>query len=365
MKFTNDLELQNYLNQLMDENELNLSLSDLFSSLIGNREISTAKEINALSQAGNHNRHEVFLSKVIDYLDIDLSYEDNEEIFNNRFLNCIQKIDVDKYLSNPYYQKFKDVIVKEGKYELVIDKYLPYELFAYKDMDIFEHTYVEKNSLAYFEKEYDFLALNQNGVTWMSVTPNEIETMEHALELVSGDITIFGLGLGYFAYMASNKKEVNKITIIENDKTIIKLFNKYLLPHFENKQKIEIIDKNAINFIKNPINSQFSFVDLWHNPFDGLELFVTFKKAEKHHPDCKFLYWLESSFYLLLRRCMFALIGEQLEHFKDDNYIHADNYLDKVINTYYFKTKSLTISSKAQLDELLSDKSLINLLLDD
>lgn len=365
MKFNIDQQLRNHLNALLDENELNLSLSDLFSSMIGNREITNTKEIEALKNASKHSKHDIFLSKIVEYLDIDLSYEDNEEIFNHYLLSCIQKLDEEKYLSNPYYQKFKDIVVKDGKYELVKDRYLPYELFAYKDMCRFDNSYIEKNSLGYFDKEYDFLALTQNGVTWMSITPNEIETMENALKYIKGDVTVFGLGLGYFAYMASNKEDVKKIKIIENDKTIINLFEKHLLPHFENKQKIEIINKNAINYVKNPIKCNFSFVDLWHDPFDGLELFIAFKKAEKNNPNCKFLYWLESSFYLLLRRCMFTLIEEQLTEFKDSIYTKAENYLDEVINKYYFKTKNLTISSKAQLDELLSNECLLNLLIDD
>ena len=202
-------------------------------------------------------------------------------------------------------------------------------------MDLFPNSYVERNSIGYFDKEYKFLALNQKGTTWMSITPNEIETMEKALKLVDGKVTIFGLGLGYFAYMASNKNDVKEIVIIEKDNKIINLFKKHVFPHFEHQEKVKIISGDALNYIKNSLNSDYAFVDLWHDPFDGLELFLQFKKAEEKSPKCHFLYWLESSFYLLLRRCMFSLILEQLEGAKESNYLKAENISDEIINKYY------------------------------
>ena len=230
-------------------------------------------------------------------------------------------------------------------------------------MEKYPESYIEKNSIGYFNEEYSFLALNHQGVTWMSVTPNEIETMQKSLEMIKGKVTVFGLGLGYFAYMASLKDEVKEITIIEKDQKIINLFNKYIYPHFEFKEKIKIIDIDALDYIKSPLKSDYAFVDLWHDPFDGLMLFLEFKKAESKSRNCKFLYWLESSFYLLLRRCMLSLISEQIEGAKENNYLKSDNCYDEIVNRYYFLTKSLTISNKAQLDDLLSDESLLNSLL--
>ena len=365
MKFTNNSELNNYLEAILDVNELNLSISDMFSSLIGNIEIIDPEEIKTLERATGHSQKGIVFSKLVDYLDIDLSIEDNEEIFDDYFFSAIYKVDMNKYLSNPFYLKFKDLSIKDGDYELVMDHYQAFELFAYKDMSVFPNSFIEKNSIGYFDKEYKFLALNQKGITWMSVTPNEIETMEKPIETVQGKVIIFGLGLGYFAYMASNKNDVKEITIIEKDNQIINLFKKHIFPHFEHQEKVKIISGDALDYIKSSLKYDYAFVDLWHDPYDGLDLFLKFKKAEQNSPKCQFLYWLESSFYLLLRRCMISLIAEQLEGAKENNYSRSDNIGDEIINKYYFLTKNLTISSKVQLSELLSDKSLLNLLLND
>ena len=362
MKFTNLASYKDYLDSLLDINELNLSISDMLVSLLGNQDITNKKEIETLIKTSGYQEKEVLMSIVAEYLDFDLSFEDNEEVFTRYIADIIEPLDINKYLNNEYYQLFKDTKAKENNYELVIDKYAPYELFAYKDMTTFKDSYIEKNSLGYFKDEYPFLALNYRGVTWMSVTPNEIETMEGATKEVKGNVVIFGLGLGYFAFMASNKYDVKHITIIENDKYIISLFNKYIFPKFKNKDKIEVIYTDALDYINNPITQDYAFVDLWHDPFDGLKLFLKFKKIEPKS-NCKFLYWLESSFYLLLRRCMLSLISEQLEGFDDSHYKIKENINDEIINKYYFLTKNLTISSKDDLSKLLSDKTLIDLLI--
>ena len=164
--------------------------------------------------------------------------------------------------------------------------------------------------------------------------------------------------------MISNKKEASKIKVIENDPNIIKLFKDNLLDYFPNKEKVEIIKDDALNYLDNDLKSDYAFVDLWHSPEDGLELFLKFKKSEKRSKSTTYLYWLESSFYLYLRRLMMTLIEESIDNQKHD-YSKESNYEDHIINVYYKKTKDLVLTNKAQLDNLLSDKSLLDLLLDD
>ena len=362
MKFVNSLQLNKYLEELIDKHQLNLSISDLLGNIFSNMEITNKKEVDLLSVKFKSTPHDVFLSKISDYLDIDLSIEDNEEIFNHYIAGAIHELDLSKYINNPYYQLVKSKPIKLGKYELVWDHYEPYELFAYQDMS--SKDYVEINSLGYFKEKFPFLALNYQGVTWMNITPNEIETMEKSINQIKGTVTVFGLGLGYLPFMISNKKEVSCIKVIENDINIIKLFKDNLLDYFPNKEKIEIIKDDALNYLNKDIKSDYAFVDLWHSPEDGLELFLKFKKSERYSKSTTYLYWLESSFYLYLRRLMMSLIEETLEHQQVD-YTKESNYEDHIINIYYKKTKDLVISNKAQLDKLLSDDTLINLLLND
>lgn len=364
MRINQSKELLQYINELIEINNLNLSVSDLLLSLLGNRELANKKEIELLKKSSSCSEKDILLSKIVDYLDIDMSFEDNEEIFERYIASSISEVDINKYQNNPYYRNIKICNIKDKDFELIYDHYQAYEIFPYLDMDV-DSNYHEINSLGYFKEDFPFIALNYQGVTWMSITPNEIETMSKALEAIKGSVTVFGLGLGYFAYMALLKEEVKKVIIIEKDPNIVALFKKHLLPQFPNTHKLQIILDDALNYLSKDLSSDYAFIDLWHEPNDGIPLFLKFKKAEKKQSKCKFLYWLESSFYLFLRRCFIALLEEQLNGFKDHNYKKAETINDEIINQYYFKTKNLVISNKAQLSELLSNNILLDLLLND
>ena len=102
----------------------------------------------------------------------------------------------------------------------------------------------------------------------------DIETMEKVVKEIKGTVTVFGLGLGYLPFMISNKSEVSHIKVIENDKNIIKLFKDNLLDYFPNKNKIEIIEDDANNYLNKDLKTDYAFVDLWHTPEDGLKWFI-------------------------------------------------------------------------------------------
>jgi len=345
----------------VDNNNLSMSLSDMFSLLVGNSQITNKEEVEALKKKFNLSSREVLLNKYREYLEIDPENEEDELIYHHYFEWSIYESDINKYLNNPYYQRMKLLNIKDGDYELVTDTYKAYELFPYKDMDEEVDTFIEANSFSFFEKDFKFLALNYKGVTWMSITPNEIETMEEAVKAATGKVIVYGLGLGYYPYMISLKDEVKEIVIVENDIKIINLFKKHILPNFEHQEKISIIHGDAFEYMGKCDDFDYAFIDLWHDTFDGLELFLRAKKLEKQGK--KYFYWLESSFYLLLRRCFISLMEEQLAHADESNYKKSKNITDKVINTYYEKTKSLVIRDSTDFETLLSSYNLLNLLL--
>ena len=119
--------------------------------------------------------------------------------------------------------------------------------------------YIEINSLGYFKEKFPFLSLNYQGVTWMNITPNEIETMEKSIEEIKGDVIVFGLGLGYLPFMVINKEEVSHVKIIENDPNIIKIFKDNLLDYFPNKEKLEIVQDDATKYLKTDLKSDYAY----------------------------------------------------------------------------------------------------------
>lgn len=361
MRISDKQELIQYIESLIEINNLNMSISDMFTSVLGNRSIISDKEVEVLKKKFNKHSLDIIKDALFDYWELDRENEEDCEIFDNYIASCIQEVDENKYLNNPYYQNIHFDNIRDDKFSLEKDHYTPYELFAYKDMSYFDGTYIEQNSIAYFTKTFDFLSINENKTTWMSVIPNEIETMEKAIELANGKVIVYGLGLGYFPYMISLKENVKEITIVENNEKVIDLFNKYIFPQFAHKEKIKVIKDDAFEYMKKAIDFDFAFIDLWHNPEDGIELFINAKKLEKENK--AYSYWLESSFYILLRRCMISLLEEQLSGADESMYISSKSVTDSIINIYYQKTKKLALNNREQVDELLSDSTLLNLLI--
>ena len=142
----------------------------------------------------------------------------------------------------------------------------------------------------------------------MTITPNEIETMQPVIDAAKGKVITFGLGLGYFPYMTSEKQEVSSVTVVEKDVKVIRLFQKYILPQFPHPEKVSIIPMDAFEYIeKHSENEKYdlAFADLWHDVSDGLDCYLRMKKLERYHYAGKYFYWIEDSMLSHLRWYVF------------------------------------------------------------
>ena len=157
------------------------------------------------------------------------------------FLPSIKELDPQEYKNDPYYKNIKIPHKKIGNWTLGEEKYSAYEGFIYKDITLSDN-FCEVPNIGFFGEEFSFPAVFENGIEWMAIKPNEIETMKEPISKMHGRVAVFGLGLGYFAYMVSQKSSVSEITIIEKDKNVIRLFCENILPQFENKEKIKIVE---------------------------------------------------------------------------------------------------------------------------
>lgn len=110
-----------------------------------------------------------------------------------------------------------------------------------------------------------FPAILENNRIWMTITPNEIETMKEAVDQAFGNVLAYGLGLGYYAYMTSGKDHVESVTVVEMNDDVIKLFTTYVVPQFKNAHKIKIIKADAFEYAQKHMskeNYDFVFTDL-------------------------------------------------------------------------------------------------------
>ncbi|MBT2765046.1 hypothetical protein J7E85_28380 [Paenibacillus sp. ISL-20] len=222
---------------------------------------------------------------------------DDSEFFNNYLLKAFHKLDEIEYYTNPYFQNIKVPAIRIGNSELKYERYKPYEGFVCNDI-ITTQEGRQIPQIGFFETEFKFPAILENKRIWMTITPNEIETMKEPVAKAFGKVLTFGLGLGYFAYMVSEKSKVDTITIVENNADVIQLFSRYILPQFKNRHKIKIIKSDAFEFAEVNLSRgeyDFVFTDLWHDVSDGIEMYSRMKNYEKYSPSTVFLYWIEQS----------------------------------------------------------------------
>ncbi len=244
-------------------------------------------------------------------------FNTEENIYDRAFLEkyfvpSVKKASPFEYQNNAYLRNVKLPNAKMGDWELTHLNYKPYEGFICGDI-ILNDDLVEIPRLGFFDTEYSFPAVLQEGREWMAVKPNEIETMKEPLASVSGRVLTLGLGLGYFTYMASEKENVSEITVIERDETVIQLFKKYILPQFDNKDKIKIICADAHEYVEKKLGDgryDFVFADTWHDVSDGFPAYLRLKKEEKRFLKTNFLYWIEKSLLSHLRWLLFDGLAE-------------------------------------------------------
>ena len=335
------------IDKLLLEKEMNIAAADAlfnFSFYSGEEEFS----------------HDDYASVIKDYLELNLDNEEDKYFFESRIVPAVKKLSNDDYKDNYYRCHIKPVPFKGKGYELTYLKYKPYQLFPYDDI-LVNQNFVEVSQNGYFPQELAYLAVLKDDIVWMSTDPNEINTMQPCIDEAKGHVLAFGLGLGYFPIMCAAKSNVSKVTVVEKDQAIIDIFKKHILPLFEFKEKIEIVKGDAFEYAKRDLKEyDYLFIDIWHNPEDGLPIYLRFKNILKGKK-IKTSYWLEKSILAMYRRCLLTIIEENLLGYTDKDYKVVKNDYDKIINDLYFKTKNMTISTYDELIEILQDKSLRNL----
>ncbi len=219
----------------------------------------------------------------------------HKKIFKERFARMIFMQDEKEFLDDPYYRNIKFPDVTNETWEFKTMSFKPYEAFLANESVLDEEGRLLPR-IGFFEKEFFYPAVLQDSREWMTVTPHEIRTTLPAVKASKGNVVTYGLGLGYFPYMASLKENVKSVTIVEKDERVISLFEKYLLPQYPFKEKIRVICDDAFKFAKEQTSKVFYdliFADTWHDPSDGVEMYKKFKECERYSPKSKYMYWIE------------------------------------------------------------------------
>ena len=226
----------------------------------------------------------------------------DRELFERYFPDMLRLLDYDEFAADPYLRTVTVPEKTEGTWELKYEAYKPYEAFACGDLRGFSDGRVVPQ-IGFFAREFRYPAVLENGREWMLITPNEIVTMREPVRRAHGKVLTFGLGLGYFAFMAARKPEVSSVTVVERDRNVMMLFDTYIRPQFPCAHKITVLHDDAYQYAEKRMKTgkyDFVFADIWHDPSDGVAAYRKLKKYERLLPKAEFMYWIEPTlqFYL-------------------------------------------------------------------
>lgn len=219
----------------------------------------------------------------------------------------------DRYKNDSYVKNIACREIKNGKWEYITQVYPPYRAAIAGDVETREDA-LERMPLCFFDGEFSFFSVKEDGNEWMTLTPIDIDTCREAIDAAHGRVVTFGLGLGYYAYMAAEKDTVTSVTVVEKSHDVIEAFQSGLLPHFPHREKITIVEADAFEYAEKILPSEhfdLAFVDTWRDAGDGLPMYLRMKPLEKLSPDTEFLYWIENFLLSRLRSAVFEEIWEK------------------------------------------------------
>ena len=229
----------------------------------------------------------------------------------------------DELQKNPYFSRIRAVRLEEGRFRFENTEFLDGELFF--DKEPVKEGYARVNTLGIFDGSLSYPGFYEGDRCWMSITPNEIVTMQEPIGKASGKVLTLGLGLGYYAYMVHLKEDVTDVTVVEREKAVIDLFEKTLLPQFDHPEKIHIVQADAFSYMENLEDGEFDFLfaDIWQNPLEGMTDYLHCKFIGNTFNKTQCDYWIEESFLGHLEQSMANVL--QYEFLGEDDGEMASN----------------------------------------
>jgi hypothetical protein len=275
----------------------NFRVSRLFAAYLEHYPEFIKKEmIDSLTEDGFITKKEALTALLGEIFGLDADSSEDRYIIRNYVTPAVRVLDSEKYVNNPYYKNIRIENTSLKNWELRLEEYPAYRAAVCDDMVIGED-YEEYPPLGFFEKSFKFPAVLEDGNEWMTLTPVDLDTCEQAIDAAHGKVVTFGLGLGYYAYMVSEKPQVEKIVVVEKSPDVIELFNTLILPQFPNGKKVEIVNCDAFYYAEHIMPEErfdVAFVDTWRDASDGTPMYRRMKPLEKLSPNTKFLYWIEN-----------------------------------------------------------------------
>ena len=315
----------------------NFKITNMYARYLQNHPCLLTKEmIEALTEDGDISREEAIVALLCEAFSLDFKNQKDRTLIMDYITPSVKVMSTEKYKNNPYYKNIRVDGIKGGEWEFKRERYPAYRAFIRDDMMIYDD-FREVPPLGFFDEDFDFPAVLEGGNEWMTLTPVDLDTSDEAIDASHGKVITFGLGLGYYAYMVSEKRDVESITVVEKSEDVINLFKKYILPQFPNKDKVKVICADAFEYAEKVMPNEkydLAFVDTWRDASDGEPMYRRMKKLEKFNTPTPFLYWIENFLISRARALRFEDILLKLANGDASSPKTYGEVVDKLINFY-------------------------------
>ncbi len=254
-----------------------------------------AEDVASLAAECTLSSEEVYLALLAAHLDLDAAIPADARLYRGYLPRMVHRLDPAPYEADAYMQAVRPEGGRQGSIDLVYERVEPMELFVANDFEVDDAGRVLPQ-LGYFDRAFSFPAIREDGRVWMTVTPNEINTIRPAVARSRGKVLTYGLGLGYYAFHCLLKEDVVSVTVVEKNPAVIDVFTRLLLPFFPRKEDLHIIQADAFDHAEKILPREgfdVVFTDLWHDVADGLPLYQRMKALEVPGPE--YLYWIEET----------------------------------------------------------------------
>ncbi|MBQ8720466.1 MAG: hypothetical protein IJY65_05475 [Clostridia bacterium] len=293
-------------------------------------EVITEEMVNTLTEDDSITKKEALVALLSEIFALDFENPEDRVLIRDYLTPSVRILDAKKYINDPYYRNIKIESFKDGRWELRREAYLPYRGVIAGDM-ICTDDFADIPPLGFFTERFEFPAVLEDGNEWMTLTPVDLDTSEEAIAKARGKVVTFGLGLGYYAYMASAKPEVESVTVVEKSPDVIKLFSEKILPQIPWKAKIRIVNADAFEYAEHVMPQEgfdLAFVDTWRDASDGVPMYERMKSLEVLSQGTRFMYWIEGFLRSRLRSIKF----EELYEKNEKNLCGAPESYDAIID---------------------------------
>jgi hypothetical protein len=272
-------------------------------------------------------------------------------------------ISSEAYQNSPYNRSIKLDVIKSSEFTYKTERINSNELFSLSSI-LYDPNRELNDSmrLVALDEPYEAAFLYQNDEVWMLDAPSEAETINPYARKAFGNVLTFGLGIGYFPFMAMLNSKVKSITVIEKSKAVIDMFNTYIKPQFPSKIPFKIIEGDAFDYFNETELEKYDycFIDVWQSNDDGLVIIE--QLLENYLPPYdKVDFWIESSCFEVMPTLILlyfdALSRNKSFRTEDKVYQRLVRKIDK-----FFKTIDQMIDDENKLKDYMYDMKLHRLI---